>query len=127
MGANVVKSLLRKTDYELTANQASDTKMLSYACAHNPPPAGSCARLSACLFWLPTCTKIDEGVYLAFAGISADGRVLASKIRLECQSYRYRMGAAPSVSYIARYVGMSASLVCRWVWFLVANARSSTV
>ncbi|CAM9729058.1 unnamed protein product, partial [Ectocarpus sp. 12 AP-2014] len=34
-----------------------------------------------------------------------DGRVLASKIRLECQSYRYSMGAAPSVGYIARYVG----------------------
>ncbi|CBN79780.1 20S proteasome subunit [Ectocarpus siliculosus] len=49
--------------------------------------------------------EIDEGVYLAFAGISADGRVLASKIRLECQSYRYSMGAAPSVGYIARYVG----------------------
>lgn len=42
-----------------------------------------------------------------FAGISADGRVLASKIRLECQSYRYSMGAAPSVAYIARYVGES--------------------
>ena len=51
--------------------------------------------------------KIDEGVYLAFAGISADGRVLASKIRLECQSYRYSMGAVPSVGYIARYVGRS--------------------
>eukprot|EP00752_Nemacystus_decipiens_P007648 g6837.t1 len=49
--------------------------------------------------------EIDEGVYLAFAGISADGRVLASKMRLECQSYRYSMGAAPSVGYIARYVG----------------------
>lgn len=53
--------------------------------------------------------KIDEGVYLAFAGISADGRVLASKMRLECQSYRYSMGAAPSVGYIARYVGESTS------------------
>eukprot|EP00903_Cladosiphon_okamuranus_P013017 g12145.t1 len=49
--------------------------------------------------------EIDEGVYLAFAGISADGRVLASKIRLECQSYHYSMGAAPSVGYIARYIG----------------------
>ncbi|CAM9769926.1 unnamed protein product, partial [Scytosiphon promiscuus] len=49
--------------------------------------------------------QIDEGMYLAFAGISADGRVLASKMRLECQSYRYSMGAAPSVGYVARYVG----------------------
>lgn len=55
--------------------------------------------------------KIDEGVFLAFAGISADGRVLASKIRLECQSYRYSMGAAPSVGYIARYVGESTHTV----------------
>lgn len=64
-------------------------------------------------FFLSPCSrffspgKIDEGVYLAFAGISADGRVLASKIRLECQSYRYSMGAAPNVGYIARYVGGS--------------------
>lgn len=47
---------------------------------------------------------------MAFAGISADGRVLASKVRLECQSYRYSMGAAPSVGYIARYVGESLFL-----------------
>lgn len=45
---------------------------------------------------------------MAFAGVSADGRVLASKIRLECQTYRYSMGAAPSMGYIARYVGESA-------------------
>lgn len=49
--------------------------------------------------------QVDEGIHLAFAGISADGRVLASKIRLECQSYRYRMGTPPGVGYIARYVG----------------------
>lgn len=61
-------------------------------------------RLFFCSPNTPPC-KIDDGVYLAFAGISADGRVLASKIRLECQSYRYSMGAAPSVGYIARYVG----------------------
>lgn len=54
---------------------------------------------------LPTVTQVDAGVFLAFAGISADGRVLASKIRLECQNYRYSMGAAPSVGYIAKFVG----------------------
>ncbi|CAM9994186.1 unnamed protein product, partial [Discosporangium mesarthrocarpum] len=49
--------------------------------------------------------KLDEGVYLAFAGLSADGRVLSSKIRVECQSYRYSMGAAPTIGHIAKYVG----------------------
>ncbi|CAM9285888.1 unnamed protein product [Choristocarpus tenellus] len=49
--------------------------------------------------------EVDEGVYLAFAGLSADGRVLSSKIRHECQSYRYGMGAAPTVEHIAKYVG----------------------
>ena len=63
----------------------------------DPDPDSDSAR------WFPV--KVDEGVYMAFAGVSADGRVLASKIRLECQSYRYSMGAAPSMGYIARYVG----------------------
>lgn len=57
------------------------------------------------LCFAPLLREVDEGVFLTFAGISADGRVLASKIRLECQNYRYGMGVAPSMGYIARYIG----------------------
>lgn len=62
-------------------------------------------QLEGCFFLFFPIIQVDEDVYLAFAGISADGRVLASKIRLECQNYRYGMGVAPGIGYIARYVG----------------------
>lgn len=60
-----------------------------------------------------------------FAGISADGRVLASKIRVECQSYRYSMGIPPSVEHIAKYVGerflgTSEMMLAASCWFLLA-------
>ncbi|CAM9336642.1 unnamed protein product, partial [Chrysoparadoxa australica] len=48
--------------------------------------------------------KVDEHVWLAFAGLSADGRVLVGKVRLECQQYRYTYGTAPPVEHVTRFV-----------------------
>ena len=48
--------------------------------------------------------QLDEHLLLAFAGLSADARVLINRARTECQHHRLTIEDAPTPSHISRHL-----------------------
>ena len=48
--------------------------------------------------------KIDDHICLAFAGLTADARVLVDRARTEAQSYRLTLDEKATVEHITKYI-----------------------
>eukprot|EP00775_Hariotina_reticulata_P010603 gene10603-10761_t len=48
--------------------------------------------------------QLDDHICLAFAGLTADARVLINKARVEAQSYRLTLDEKVTVDYITKYI-----------------------
>ena len=48
--------------------------------------------------------QLDNHIHMAYSGLTADGRILANKARIECQSYRLNYDDNPPVEYISKFI-----------------------
>ena len=50
-------------------------------------------------------SQVDEGMWIAFAGLLGDGRHVTRTARQFCNNYRVKFGCRPAVAALARHIG----------------------
>ena len=50
-------------------------------------------------------SKIDEGIWIVFAGLVGDGRHVTLKARQFCNDFQVKFGCRPTVSAVAQHIG----------------------
>ena len=50
-------------------------------------------------------SKVDEGIWVAFAGLLGDGRYITRKARQFCNSFQMKFGCRPDVAALAQHIG----------------------
>lgn len=48
--------------------------------------------------------QLDKHIFMAYSGLTADGRILANKARIEAQSFRINYDDDPSVEYLSKFL-----------------------
>ena len=51
--------------------------------------------------------QLDKNIFMAYSGLTADGRILANKARIEAQSYRLNYDDDPSAEYISKFLAQT--------------------
>ena len=54
---------------------------------------------------------LDDHVVMAFAGLTADARVLINRAQIECQSHKLTVEDPVTLEYITRYIAGSQELI----------------